>query len=233
MHLAYPTPQEVLAHGFDFRPRWWQSRAPRNWASFLSDLPAAEQGREYRHITRAVLFAKADDQSPDGTASLLLACYVWGTGNSGWLVPRRARIFRDTEPSLLRRRLTDARRLLYSSGPQAAYISLADGGPNRIKHMRASFFTKFLYAADARGGRAHGQALILDQFVAIALNDLHNWGLPERGPWSPEVYQRWIEHADREARARSDGTRSVRPDAVEMAYFQHGRRLPQARLLKG
>lgn len=45
------------------------------------------------------------------------------------------------------------------------------GQPNNLKHLGPSFFTKFLYAADAQGSRP-GRALILDQFVAVALKDL-------------------------------------------------------------
>lgn len=70
------------------------------------------------------------------------------------------------------------------------------GGPHRTKHMRASFFTKYLYAADAPGDGSPGRALILDQLVAIALNDLHDWGLPEQSGWTPDTYQRWLERRD-------------------------------------
>lgn len=96
--------------------------------------------------------------------------------------------------------------------------------------MRASFFTKFLYAADAPGDGSHGRALILDQNVAIALNDLHDWGLPEQSGWSPETYQRWLDLAHDRARKATESTGlPVRADAVEIAYFEHGQRLARAR----
>jgi hypothetical protein len=227
---SIPTPSEVLAHGFDFRPCWWQSRVPENWGSFLSELPLAAKGRAYHRITRHNLLTGHQDSTPDGNGRLLLACYAWGTGDGGWLAPRRARVFRDTAPAILGSRLTDARHVLSTEGPAAAYTALHDGGPHRTKHMRASFFTKFLYAADAPGDGRPGRALILDQFVAIAINDIHGWDLPRRGGWSAETYQSWLDLAHDVAAAESDRTGNpVRADAVEMAYFQRGRELAKAR----
>lgn len=220
---------DVFVQGFDLRPEWWRSRAPEPWSAFLCALPVSERGRRYHHISRADFFTQARDNSPDGNGSLLVACYAWGTGPSGWLVPRRARVFRDTSPEVLGRKLSDARRVLNAEGPVAAYANLSDGGPNRIKHMRASFFTKFLYAADEGSGRSDASALILDQFVAIALNDLHQWDLLERGPWSPDTYGRWIEHARGVALEASSAKRQVRADAVEFAYFKHGQQVARAR----
>lgn len=229
MLSVLPCERQVLSHGFDFRPVWWQSRTPRRWSSFLDDLPTSDRGRRYHRITRADLFVRAQDESLDGKGRLLVACYAWGTGSNGWLAPRRARVFRDTDAEGLCRKLDDARRQLKAEGPVEAYVSLTDGGPNRIKYMRASFFTKFLYAVDVGTGGRHAKALILDQFVALALNDLHGCGLPERGPWSGDVYRRWIELAVTEAGKASDVDPQVRPDAVEMAYFNHGRQLARER----
>lgn len=225
----YVSESEVLSHGFDFRPEWWMNRVPERWSSFLGSLPDSERGRRYHRITRSDLLDQAQDSSPDGNLSLLVACYAWGTGDSGWLVPRRARVFRDTDPGVLGRKLSDARRLLDDIGPAAAYASLDDGGPNRIKQMRSSFFTKFLYASSASHVSSSGRALILDQFVAIALNDLDGWTLRERGPWSSDTYVQWIELAASVAGAASTRDHPVRPDAVEMAYFTRGRGLSKAR----
>jgi DNA-binding HxlR family transcriptional regulator len=88
---------------------------------------------------------------------------------------------------------------------------------NNLKHLGPSFFTKFLYAADAEGTRP-GRALILDQFVAVALKDADGWDISRTGPWEPATYERWLDHAHGIAAAEG-----VRPDAVEMAYFNHGR----------
>lgn len=44
-----------------------------------------------------------------------------------------------------------------------------------------SFFTKFLYAADARD-RQSGRALILDRFVAVALKAVGCWDISRNRP---------------------------------------------------
>ncbi|GAA2725775.1 hypothetical protein CAE01nite_20780 [Cellulomonas aerilata] len=202
-----------------------------SWGAFLADLPAAVQGRGYHHFTRHDLLTSFDFTSSNADGRLLLACNVWGTGNGGWLAPRRARVFRDTQPDDLNARLASARHTMERDGPVAAYAALHDGGPNRVKHMRASFFTKFLYAAAAPGDGSCGRALILDQFVAIALNDLHRWSLPEQAGWSPETYGRWLDLAHGMARQESEATgEHVRADAIEMAYFTHGRDLSRRRV---
>jgi hypothetical protein len=227
----FPEARAVLDHGFDFRPQWWRDRTPDAWSAFLSGLPVARRGRGYHRITRGDLISLGRQEFTEANCALLIACYAWGTGSSAFLVPRRARVFRDTPPDELDARLADARRLLAVDGAAAAYESLDGGGPNRIKHMRASFFTKFLYAADAGTHEIHkGGALILDQFVAIALNKLHGWNLATRGPWSADTYQRWIELAEAQAAAASEAVgHPVRPDAVELTYFRYGRTVAQAR----
>lgn len=229
MH-RFPTDDDVPAHGFDFRPAWWQPRVDPTWGAFLTDLPTAERGRGYHHITRRDLLTGTDLTSQGADGRLLVACFVWGTGDGGWLAPRRARVFRDTPPGDLSAYLAQARQALRTGGAVAAYEAMHDGGPCRVKHMRASFFTKFLYAADAPGDGSPGHALILDQFVAIALNDLHDWALPEKSGWSPETYGRWLKLAHDLARKESEQTGThVRADAVEMAYFTYGRDLARKR----
>lgn len=226
----FPGARAVLDHGFDFRPQWWRDRTPEAWSAFLSGLPVASRGRGYHRITRGDLISLGRQEFTEADCALLIACYAWGTGSSAFLVPRRSRVFRDTPPAELAARLADARRLLAVDGAAAAYESLDDGGPNRIKHMRASFFTKFLYAADAGTHEIHkGGALILDQFVAIALNKLHGWNVATRGPWSADTYRRWIELADAEAAAASEAAgHQIRPDAVELTYFRFGRTVAKA-----
>lgn len=225
-----PSSAGVLSHGFDFRPSWWQSKVSDEVGAWLDTLPVSEQGRGYHRITRGHLLSDPGDGSALSNCRLLLACYVWGTGTMSRNVGRRARTFRDTPAEVLGRRLCEAREILTREGPRAAYAALDDGGPLRTKHMRASFFTKFLYAADASGHGAPGRALILDQFVAIALNDLHGWQLPERSGWRDGTYQAWLDLAAVEAeKASSREGVPVRVDAVEMAYFQYGRRVAQDR----
>ncbi|AGL20237.1 hypothetical protein [Actinoplanes sp. N902-109] len=211
---GYRSRDEVDGHGFDFRPRWWQTRVPEpSWAAFLDDLREAERGRGYRHITRADMVAVATGPLP--VPAVLVAAYAWGTGDGAFLAPRRARVFRDTPPGDLTHRLTGVRDLLATSDAAAAYASLLPGGANRIKHLGPSFFTKLLYALDPSR-----RALILDRFVAIALRDITGWPLSSTGPWTVDEYTRWLDWAH--ARAAKDG---VHPDAVEMALFSYGKTL--------
>ena len=223
--LSIPSEADMLAQGCDFRPLWWAADVPGTWITYLSSLPAAQGGDDYRHVTRGDLLAVDLDDLPDTHGLLLLACYVWGHGPSA---PRwRRKVFMDTPSAELAEHLSAARAILKAAGAVAAYQAMSSGGPHRIKNMRASFFTKYLYAADAPGDGTCGQALILDQFVALALNDLHQWGLREKSGWSGGDYARWLQHAHEAAAAWQ-----VRPDAVEMAYFQHGRNINNARRAK-
>lgn len=209
--VEFPTASAVESHGFRFRPIWWTLRVPADWGSFLTDLPALERG--YHRIDRADLLSATDRGLPHA----LLSGYVWGTGGSAFLVGRRARVFRDNDASRIEDCLQSVGEHLRSAKPIDAYESMLRGRPNNLKHLGPSFFTKFLYAADAEGTRP-GRALILDQFVAVALKDLDGWDISRTGPWLPATYERWLEHAHRIAVAEG-----VRPDAVEMAYFNHGR----------
>lgn len=209
--VEFPAESAVESHGFRFRPAWWTPRVPADWGRFLTDLPALDRG--YHRIDRADLLSAP----ARGLPHALLSGYVWGTGSSAFLVGRRARVFRDNEATRIEDCLESTGEQLRSGKPIEAYESMLRGRANNLKHLGPSFFTKFLYAADADGTRP-GRALILDQFVAVALKDLDRWDIPRMGPWEPATYERWLEHAHRIATVEG-----VRPDAVEMAYFNHGR----------
>ncbi|MDO2981400.1 hypothetical protein ABFW14_23085 [Mycolicibacterium fortuitum] len=216
--MQFPTEEQVLAHGFEFRPTWWTPRVPAGWGDFLSQLPARERG--YHAITRADLLAAP---SSHGFPQALLAGYVWGTGSSAFLVGRRARVFRDNDVQRIGDSLRAVADALRSGDTVEAYTSMLRGHPHNLKHLGPSFFTKFLYAADARDGQPGG-ALILDQFVAVALKEVDGWGISRNGPWDPSTYSKWIDYAHKIATAEG-----VRADAVEMAYFNHGRVLASRR----
>ncbi|OHU01582.1 hypothetical protein BKG61_08725 [Mycobacterium syngnathidarum] len=216
--MEFRSDDEVLAHGFRFRPAWWTPRVPESWGNFLEQLPAVDRG--YRTITRADLL---DTANRHGLPQSLLAGYVWGTGSSAFLVGRRARVFRDNDS----RRVDDALHAVAETVQRGntvdAYIAMLRGQPHYLKHLGPSFFTKFLYAADARDRRP-GRALILDQFVAVALKAVDGWDISRNGPWDPSTYARWIDHAHGIAAAEG-----VRADAVEMVYFTEGRKIAAGR----
>ena len=207
--MDFPDESSVLEHGFRFRPIWWTPRVPREWGSYLDQLLPV--GRGYHRINRG------DVLKADGLPQALLACYVWGTGHWGFLVGRRARVFRDHDAARITDSLQAVSEELTRGNTVDAYRSMLPGAVNYLKHLGPSFFTKFLYAADADGDQP-GRALILDRYVAVALKDLDGWDIPRDGPWGPDIYSNWLSHAHRIASAEG-----VRPDAVEMAYFHHGR----------
>ncbi|OBG45677.1 hypothetical protein [Mycolicibacterium fortuitum] len=213
-----PTDDEVLAHGFRFRPTWWTPRVSEGWGDFLEQLP--DESRGYRTITRADLL---DTANSHGLPQSLLAGYVWGTGSSAFLVGRRARVFRDNDAERISDCLQAAAEMVRSGNTVDAYTGMLRGRPHYLKHLGPSFFTKFLYAADAREGKP-GRALIMDQFVALALKAVDGWDISRNGPWEPSIYARWIDHAHGVATVEG-----VRADAVEMAYFNEGRKIAAGR----
>jgi hypothetical protein len=225
--LPMQSPDELLGQGFEFRPSWWAPKVgPPEWSDFLHDLPPVGDG--YHRITRADLLRAAPPDRPDLIARYLVAAYTWGTGPSAFLVGRRARTFRDTSPERITTALQDAHAVLKSDGPVEAYRSMLRGGPNNIKYLGPSFFTKFLYAADSKNGEP-GRALILDRLVAIALNDLEGWSLREQGPWTADQYGRWLDYARQRAEDTPGPASGTRSDAVELALFKHGRKIYDAR----
>ncbi|MFI7307655.1 hypothetical protein ACIBM8_31065 [Micromonospora aurantiaca] len=227
---AFWTPGEVLTHGFDFRPRWWQQRVPaEGWTAWLSDLPEANRGRQYRHITRSDLLTAANG-GPDDVGRLLVGSYAWGTGDRAFLVGRRAQVFTKNTTESTTAKLVKALTVLRDQGPAKAYEMLALGGEQKLPYLGPSFYTKLLYFADARPDAQPGRALILDQFVAIALKEVEHWDITERGPWGPDQYQRWLEFAHNHARTESTNQAAVRPDAIEAAMFRKGWEIYQARI---
>jgi len=211
MTLIFPSETDLLNQWFKFRPDWWTPRIPASWSTFLDDLPALDRG--YRKIARSDLL----EAGPKGLPCALVAGYVWGTGGSAFLVGRRARIFRDNDAQVIADHLDSAFEILSRGDTADAYQSMLKAQPNYLKFLGPSFFTKFLYSADSIDGQP-GRALILDQFVAKALNCRDGWGISNTGPWSPSTYERWLQHAH--TLASEEG---VRPDAVELAYFRYGR----------
>lgn len=218
-----PGENGLLGQGFKFRPAWWTSRVDPAVSGWLSDLPEDAAGRGYRRITRGQLLAVADGS--DGWESrALLAGYVWGTGHLAFLVGRRARTFRDTERADLQKRLESAAEALRTDDAFDAYRML-DRGPDSIKHLGPAFFTKFLYAADVSQIEQADGALIMDQFVVKALNELHGWSEPTYG-WSPARYPAWLDIATEQAACASlELGRPVRRDEIELAYFTYGKTL--------
>lgn len=226
----YPDTATVLGHGFDTKPWWWTSTVE---TTVFERLPVSpERGEPWRWITRADLFAIAADNTASGL-DLLVACYAWGMGPSVGNLSRYRLPLRENPPSAICERIAAARSVLESEGAVAAYRSLGAAGLNKLIRLGPSFYTKLLYAAGGQAKPSRRSPLILDQFVVIGLNDLAQRGvetghvktLSPRVAWRGADYELWLEFAHREAVRASDADRPVRPDAVEMALFRHGRML--------
>jgi hypothetical protein len=209
---------EVLAQGFWFKPRWWRDRVPQFWPEQLDALPEHPSRTEYRFIMRADVFGiSQSDPSPTGLAKTLVAAYVWGTGKWGFLVGRRARSLTHSDPDEIKSKLSHAFDEIVSNGGAAAYRSMARPGEANIPYLGPSFFTKFLYFVGWNRSADTIQPLILDRFVALALNEIDESAWTEVGPWTHDQYQRYVEAAH--------GLETWAPDAVEMRLFNKGREI--------
>jgi hypothetical protein len=226
----YPDAADVLGHGFDTKPWWWTSTVE---TTVFERMPVSpERGEPWRWITRGDLFAIAAD-STASAVDLLVACYAWGMGPSVGNLRRYRLPLRQNSLSAICARVAGARSVLESEGPLAAYRSFGVAGPNKLVRLGPSFYTKVLYAAGGLVKPGNENALILDQFVVIGLNDLAQRGietgqvkaLSPRVAWRGADYRLWLEFAHREADRASEPGRPVRADAVEMALFRHGRNL--------
>lgn len=218
---------DLLDQDFAFNPAWWHARVPvPAWSAWLDDLPTKPGDK--RVITRRDLL-EAGSASPERA---LVAAYVWGTGDQAFVVPRRSRLFTANDAGTISDRLSVAAATLHQDGDDAvagAYRALSRGGSSWIRFLGPSFFTKVLYALDARATQP-GRALILDQFVAIALNDLCGTTISESGPWPASLYTAWLAFAREQAARLSDQAGAhVRADAVEKALFNHGKAIARKR----
>ena len=99
-----------------------------------------------------------------------------------------------------------------------AYTCLHGDGRNLIPHLGSSFGTKVLYFSGC--GRSHGdlQLLILDQYVALALNRLcRRLDWPAHG-WTTAQYAAYLGLAHSWANAWHTS-----PDVIERVLFSVGK----------
>ncbi|WP_278237005.1 hypothetical protein [Isoptericola sp. AK164] len=219
-----PGQEVLLGQDVRFRPRWWTPRVPAS--SWLEELPADPADPERRRLSRGRMLAAADG-ADDGESQALLASCAWSAGDRPLLASRSARALVETEPSeLLSRLRLAAKHLGTARGAVDAYRAMQRGGAASVKHLGPASFTTYLYVADfgTRGGVRGGDALIMDRFVVRALNDLHGLSVPDGGPWSADLYARWLDiAADQAWLATVELGRSVRSDEIEYAYSEYGR----------
>lgn len=216
----------VLRQKFSFDPQRWQRELgdPKLWPTELEDCPL---GDHWPNVDRARVFTVGQRAlTPEGAAHTYVAASVWGVGTRARLVSRRARPFISARAKrhsdrTVGERLATAVEILRndSGGPVAAYNALHGAGDHCVTDIGPSFGTKLLYFAGFDQTPGDWQPLILDQYVAMALNTLCGFQWPERnGGWTVQQYRTYLDLAHSWA-AEWD----TQPDVVERALFAVGK----------
>jgi hypothetical protein len=206
----------------------WSGYYPYQWLQRLPDpslwpepLPLAPADGERRPTVdrRAVLEIGAALHDPASAVHAYVASAVWGTGTNAQGVARRCAIFTGSADDVGQRLLSVAQVML-DHGPDEAYAELH--GDRRVKYLGPAFGTKFLYFCGFDRAPGRRQPLILDSYVASALNQLCGLSLPLSN-FSPEVYAFYLDLAHRWA-----DEWGTSPDVVERVLFAAGRSDPVA-----
>jgi len=210
----------VLAQSFGFDPMRWQRLLPDTdmWPGELDACPIV--GRWPRVSRATVLSVGERAHEPVGAVQTYVAAAVWGNGTGAQGVHRRVRVLGDPTTDVAGS-LASAVRTLRSEGPEAAYERL-HGHANLVKHLGPSFGTKVLYSAGYDRTVGARQPLILDQFVALALNRLVGSMWPTtQGGWTTAQYATYLDIAHKWA-----ADWGCSPDVVERVLFSIGKASP-------
>lgn len=166
---------------------------------------------------RRYLFDLSDSiKSPEEATQFYVAVCAWGAGLQGGLVSRRVRVLQENKD--VGDRLLAGLKLARQS-PVAAYQAFRVDGDNRLLHLGPAFFSKMIYFAGYAVSPTP-QPLILDRYVASALNDVADLGWRSTWNWTPGQYEQYLQLATGWA---SDWRWEA--DVVERTLFEHGRRL--------
>jgi hypothetical protein len=216
--------QQVLDQGIPvYRRHWTTVVAAEAWPRWFSDIELDGRGRVV--INRSDVFtvasAAAVTRSPMSCEQALVAVCAWGAGTRWRGVVRaqgawRARSFAKVGVSLSHA----ANVLIDGGGPVDAY-SLLLTGEHHIQGLGPAFFTKFLYFVGYETVPQPHRPLILDQYVAIGLNDIRCTTWPMTG-WSADQYAEYLQWANDEA----TGPGPIgNEDEAEYRIWQHGKSL--------
>jgi hypothetical protein len=148
---------------------------------------------------------------------------IWGTGTSARGRVRRLRVFE--QPDAGRDACDDLAsviNIVRSEGATAAYTYLHGNEGNIVRHLGSSFGTKFLYFCGYDACPVGFKPLILDRYVARAVNRLCGLDWPENS-FSAAQYQHYVEIADAWATAWNTD-----PDVIERVLFSVGKSSPLA-----
>ncbi len=105
--------------------------------------------------------------------------------------------------------------------PVGAYMAFRRGGEHRLLHLGPAFISKVIYFA---GWPEHQdqiiKPLILEQYVAAALNDLADLPWPRTWNWTALYYEHYLYQAHMWALDWG-----CEPDVIERRLFEHGKTL--------
>lgn len=203
---------------------------------FLADKRLATSVASTGRVCRSDLFAIAapmtEELSPREAVAFAVNVNAWGYGPTGYGYSRTRKTF-DYGDAEAGTRAAEAIRILRACGPAAAYHYLYNKGANEsgatghVRNWGPAFFTKFLYFADPGNQPAakpeHPTALVLDQFLAAAVNTLtptHPVGKFKKNGWTTPQYAFYISLLNRLASDVSTDTEPVSGGMVEAVLFK-------------
>jgi hypothetical protein len=212
----------VLGQSVSFdKVRWKNLLGELDSGLWPPELDACERGRKWPWLDREQVFCIGRGATnPVGAARTYVAASVWGSGTSPREVTRRVRAFAGGAEArqAVGERLTAAVEVLLREGPVIAYDTLHGAGRFKVTEIGPSFGTKLLYFAGFDRMSGPQEPLILDRYVAQALNWLCGFDWPtQQGGWSVKQYATYLSLAH--AWADEWGTR---PDVVERSLFAVG-----------
>ena len=207
----------VLAQSANFDPARWKRMLPDPawWPSEMEDAPCRTQRPTWPYLDRArVLRVGERADQPLGAVQTYVASAAWGSDTKVQTVKRRGRVL---AVERLDERLAEAVQLLRQDGPVAVYEAL-HGNRNIIRDLGPSFGTKVWYFAGYDRTTVDRQPLILDRYVADALNRVCGYAWPETN-WSTSQYDQYLDIAHSWA---SDWG-GIEPDVIERCLFNVGK----------
>jgi hypothetical protein len=212
----------VLGQSFRFSPEKWREALPDPvlWPPELDALPVAD-GSRWPQVDRRAVFRVAERANERvGAAQTFVAAAVWGTGTAALGRVRRLRAF-DADRDVVVDHLATAVQTLGTKGPVEAYDYLHGNRENLVRYLGPSFGTKVLYFAGYGNSASDRRPLILDQYVALAINRLCGLDWSIRGDWTTAQYAEYLDLAHSWAIDWRTG-----PDVIERVLFSVGKASP-------
>lgn len=204
-------------HSVSFNPEHWLNRLPdAGMYDLLGDY--ASTGGKWPRISRQTIIDTAPQiNTPREAIQFYVMASAWGVGVNQRFVTRRTWVL--TRNENVGERLLAGLRIAQQTSAVAAYASFRHGGPNRLVHLGPGFFTKILYFGSWDDSPAR-RPLILDQYVAAALNDVAGLGWADTWNWTTSQYEQYLDLA-----AQWASEWGCQPDVVEKTLFEHGKTL--------